>query len=169
MRSALRSCRASIENRSEIHLPVLPIPFGDANDVTSILGVVPERLERLWGCPGTHLDGSWPLFAHPGRLWISLGASFGCPDAVPNASGGVPKTILDVQDNPRSIFHRFWHDLALISDDLRPIFHRFSVKPLATRPQNPRLEKESCDPRCPTWHLWCAVASCCLCVFRNGF
>ena len=24
-------------------------------------------LERLWGCPGTHLDGSWPLFVHPGR------------------------------------------------------------------------------------------------------
>ena len=24
-------------------------------------------LERLWGCPGTHLDDSWPLFAHPGH------------------------------------------------------------------------------------------------------
>ena len=24
-------------------------------------------LERLWGCPGTHLDSSWPLFVHPGR------------------------------------------------------------------------------------------------------
>ena len=24
-------------------------------------------LERLWGCPGTHLDSSWPLFVHLGR------------------------------------------------------------------------------------------------------
>ena len=26
-----------------------------------------RHLERLWDCPGTHLDGSWPLFVHPWR------------------------------------------------------------------------------------------------------
>ena len=52
MRNALRSFRASIENRSEIHLPALPIPFGDANDLTSILGVVPEALAASLGLPG---------------------------------------------------------------------------------------------------------------------
>ena len=26
-----------------------------------------RHLARLWGCPGTHLDSSWPLFVHPGR------------------------------------------------------------------------------------------------------
>ena len=29
-----------------------------------------RHLERLWGCPGTHLDGSWPLFVLPGRPWV---------------------------------------------------------------------------------------------------
>ena len=109
-----------------------------------------KLLERLWGCPGTHLESSWPLFAHPGRPWMELGPSFGCPKTVPNASGGVPKTILGAQDGTRSSFRRCWHDLVWISDDFRPIFRRFSVEPLATKPQNRRLEKKSCDPRCPT-------------------
>ena len=52
MRNALRSFRASIEIRSETHLPVLPIPFGDANAVTGILGVVPEALGAFLGLPG---------------------------------------------------------------------------------------------------------------------
>ena len=154
MRNALRSFRASIENRGEIHLPALPIPFGDANDVTSILEVVPEALGASLGLPG----GAF------GRLLAA-----GCPQAVLNASEGAPKTILDAQDGSRSVFRRFWHDLAWISDDFRSIFRRFGVEPLATKPQNRKLEKESCDPRCPTWHLWCAVAACCSCVFRNGF
>ena len=25
-----------------------------------------RHLERLWDCPGTQLDGSWPLVVHPG-------------------------------------------------------------------------------------------------------
>ena len=52
MRNAFRSFRTSIENRSEIHLPALPIPFGDANDVTNILGAVPEALGASLGLPG---------------------------------------------------------------------------------------------------------------------
>ena len=62
MRNALRSFRASIEIRGEIHLPALPIPFGDANAVTSILGVVPEALGASLGLPG-------------GRIWTALGRS----------------------------------------------------------------------------------------------
>ena len=67
MRNALRSFRASIENRSEIHLPALPIPFGDANAVTSILGVVPEALGASLGLPG-HTRGvpGWNLGRHLG-------------------------------------------------------------------------------------------------------
>ena len=78
MRNALRSFRASIEIRGEIHLPALPIPFGDANAVTSILGVVPEALGaslELPGhpCgqllaalrpPGASLDGTWAV------IWV---------------------------------------------------------------------------------------------------
>ena len=79
MRNALRSFRASIENRSEIHFSALPIPFGDANDVTSIFGVIPEALGASQGLPGdafgrvlaalrppgASLDRSW------GVIWMS--------------------------------------------------------------------------------------------------
>ena len=79
MRNAFRSFRASIENRGEIYLPALPIPFGDANDVTSILGVVPEAFGaslRLPGDafgqllaalrpPGASLDRPWAV------IWVS--------------------------------------------------------------------------------------------------
>ena len=79
MRNALRSFRASIENRGEIHLPALPVPFGDANDVTSILGVVPEALGASQGLrgdafgrflaalrpPGASLDWPWAV------IWLS--------------------------------------------------------------------------------------------------
>ena len=64
-----------------------------------------ERLlERLRGGPGALLDGSWALLARPGRPQIGLGASFGCPKAVPSASGRVPETTLGAQTGPRSIF-----------------------------------------------------------------
>ena len=109
-----------------------------------------KLLERLWGGPGALLDGSWALLARLGRPQVGLGPSFGCPQAVANASGSVPKTILDAQDASRSIVRRCWDDLAWISDDFRPNFRRFSVEPLATKPQNRRLEGKSCDPRCPT-------------------
>ena len=170
MRNALRSFRASIENRSEIHFSALPIPFGDANDVTSILGVVPEALGASLGLPkdacGQLLATLRPPGASLDRPWAG---HLGIQKPSRPRPEVIPKTILDAQDSSRSIFCRFWHDLAWISDDFRPIFHRFSVEPPATKPQNRKLEKESCDPRCPTWHLWCAVASCCSCVFRNGF
>ena len=82
MRNALRSFRAWIEIRGEIHLPALPIPFGDENAVASILGVVPETLGtslvqtlELPGhaCgqllaalrpPGASLDGTWAV------IWV---------------------------------------------------------------------------------------------------
>ena len=150
MQNALRSFRASIEIRGEIHLPALPIPFGDANAVTSILGVVPDALGASLGLPGHAFGQLLAALRSPGasldRTW---GVIWG-PKAVPNASGGVPKTILDAQGGSRSIVRRFWDDLAWISDDFRPISRRFSVEPLATKPQNRRLEKKSCDPRCPT-------------------
>ena len=63
--------------------------------------------------------------------------------------------ILDAQGGSRSIVRRFWDDLAWISDDFRPNFRRFSAEPLATKPQNRRLEKKSCDPRCPTFSICC--------------
>ena len=78
MRNALRSFRASIEIRGEIQLPALPIPFGDANAVTGILGVVPEALGAFLGLPGhafgqllaalrppgASLDGTWAV------IWV---------------------------------------------------------------------------------------------------
>ena len=93
-----------------------------------------ERLlERLWGGPGTLLDGSWALLARPGRPQIGLGASFGCPKTVPSASGRIPATTLGAQTGPRSIFLRFWVDLGWIFADFRKIFRLFSLAPRATK------------------------------------
>ena len=150
MRNALRSFRASIENRGEIHLPALPIPFGDANAVTSILGVVPEALGASLGLPGHAFGQLLAALRPPGasldRTWAVIWVPKSRSERVRRRS----KTILDAQDGSRSIVRRFWDDLAWISDDFRPNFRRFSVEPLATKPQNRRLEKKSCDPRCPT-------------------
>ena len=66
MRNALRSFRASIEIRGEIHLPALPIPFGDANAVTSILGVVPEALGASLGLTGHAFGELLAAFRPPG-------------------------------------------------------------------------------------------------------
>ena len=166
MRNALRSFRASIEIRGEIHLPALPVPFGDANAVTSILGVVPEALGASLGLPG---DAFGRLLATRRPPGASLDRSWG----VICVSKSRPERI---RRCPQSDFGRpgrlkidFSSILARSGVDFRRIFRRFSVEPPAMKPQNRKLEKESCDPRCPTWHLWCAVASCCLCVFRNGF
>ena len=97
MRNALWSFSASIENRSEIHLPALPIPFGDANDVTSILGVVPEAFGASLGLPGdafgqllaalrppgASLDRSWAVIcvskSRPERVRRRPQNDFGCP------------------------------------------------------------------------------------------
>ena len=84
--------------------------------------------ERLRGGPGTLLDVSWPLLARPGRLKIGLWAAFGRPQTVPSASGRVPETVLSAQNGPRSIFHKFWFDLARFFVDFGPIFRRFSVR-----------------------------------------
>ena len=97
MRNALRSFRASIEIRGEIHLPALPVPFGDANAVTSILGVVPEALGASLGLPGhafgkllaalrppgASLDQPWGVIwvskSRPERVRRSLQNDFGRP------------------------------------------------------------------------------------------
>ena len=80
MRNALRSFRASIENRGEIHLPALPIPFGDANEVTSILGIVPEALGASLGLPGDAFGRLLAALHPPGASLDRL--TFGRPKAV---------------------------------------------------------------------------------------
>ena len=79
----------------------------------------PELSERLWAALGTLLDGFWPFLASRGRPKIGLGAAFGCPKAVPSASGRVPATALGAQNGPRSIFHRFGVHLGWIFVDFR--------------------------------------------------
>ena len=79
----------------------------------------PELSERLWAALGTLLDGFWPFLASRGRPKIGLGAAFGCPKAVPSASGRVPATALGAQNGPRSIFHRFGIHLGWIFVDFR--------------------------------------------------
>ena len=96
MRNALRSFRASIENRGEIHLPALPIPCSDVNDVTNILGVVPEALGASLGLPGDTF----------GRLLASLhppGASLDRPWRVVWVSKGRPE---HVRRRPQNDFGR---------------------------------------------------------------
>ena len=83
MRNALRSFRASIEIRGEIHLPALPDPFGDANAVTSILGVVPEALGASLGLPGHAFGQLLAALRPPGAsldrpwavIWVSKSRS----------------------------------------------------------------------------------------------
>ena len=125
-------------------------------------------LERLWGGPGTLLDGSWALLARLGRPKIGLGASFGCPKTVPSASGRIPETALGVRNGPRSIFRRFFVDFDFIFVDFPAFFRGFSLKPPATKTQNQSLKKESRDPHCASWLLRCAIASFCPYVFPNG-
>ena len=125
-------------------------------------------LERLWGGPGTLLDGSWLLLARPGRPKIGLGAALGHPKIVSSASGRLSETALSARTGPRSIFHRFLEDVGFIFVDFRMNFRRFSLAPPATKPQNQNLKKESRDPHRASWCLRCAVASYCPYVFRNG-
>ena len=86
MRNALRSFRASIEIRGEIHLPALPIPFGDANDVTSILGVVPKALGASLGLPGDAFGRLLAALRPPGasldRPWGVIWVSKSRPERV---------------------------------------------------------------------------------------
>ena len=93
-------------------------------------------LERLRGSSGTFSDGSWTLLARPGRPKIGLGAPFGCPKAVPSATGHVSETALVAQDDPRSMFRRFRSDLAWIFVDFRPIFVDISPEKPAMKQPN---------------------------------
>ena len=150
MRNALRSFRASIEIRGEIHLPALPIPFGDANDVTSILGVVPEAFGASLGLPGDAFGQLLAALRPPGAsldrpwavIWVSKSRSERVRRRPQNDFGRPGRLKIDCSS--------ILDDLAWISDDFRPNFRRFSVEPLATKPQNRRLEEKSCDPPCPT-------------------
>ena len=118
MRNALRSFRASIEIRGEIHLPALPIPFGDENAVASILGVVPEALGASLELPG-HVDSSWPLFVHPSVPRSTLGRHLGVQKPFrtrPEASTKrfwAPRT---AQDRLFVDFGMIWRGFLTISD-----------------------------------------------------
>ena len=113
MRNALRSFRASIEIRGEIYLPALPIPFGDANAVTSILGVVPEALGASLELPGH------PLFVHPSVPRSTLGRHLGVQKPFrkrPEASTKRFWTPGTAQDRLFVDFGTIWHGFPSISD-----------------------------------------------------
>ena len=78
-----------------------------------------ELSERLWAALWTLLDGFWPFLARPGRPKIGFEAAFGCPNAVPSASGRVPATALGAQNGPTSIFHQFGVHFGWIFVDFR--------------------------------------------------
>ena len=158
-----------IENHSKIDPGALATAFGDANDLASVLKIVPEELGACLGCPGVLLNSSRPFFARPERPKIGSGAAFGRQKAVLNTSGRVPETALDAQDGPRWIFGRFGGHPARIFVDVRMLFRQFSFEPSATERQNRNLKKESCDPQRTSWPLRCALASYCSHVFRNDF
>ena len=116
-----------IENRSRIDPPALPTPLCDANSGASVLGAVPNPLERLWGEAGTLLDGSWPLLARPGRPKIGFGTEFGRPKTVLSASGCIPKTALGARNGPRSIFRSIWLSFSWIFVRFFIDFHRIGI------------------------------------------
>ena len=122
MRNALRSFRASIENRSEIHLPALPIPFGDANDVTSILGVVPEAFGASLGLPGDAFGQLLAALRPPGasldRPWAVIWVSESRPDRVRKPSPKRFWTPRTAQDRLFVDFGTIWHGFPTISDQI---------------------------------------------------
>ena len=83
--------------------------------------------ERLGTVPGSLLDVSRPLLASPGRPKIALEPVLARPSRVPNAPRRVPEPGLDAQNRPRSIFQRFFIDLARFFGDFRSTFGRFSL------------------------------------------
>ena len=141
---AHQSCRATRRGRRKMAQNSLREPFGKL--VCQCRADNPFRtlseslLERLWGGPGTLLDGSWALLARLGRPKIGLGASCGCPKTVPSASGRIPEKTLGAQTGPRSIFLRFGMDFRRFSKDFSSIFARAACDE-GTK-QN--LKKESC-------------------------
>ena len=124
---AHQSSRATKRGGRKIAQSSLCEPFGklvrQGRAKNSFRAVSERLLERLWGSPGTLLDGSWPLLTRPGRPQIGLGAPFGRPQAVLSASGRVPETTLGLRTSPTSIFHRFFPDFGFASS----IFKRFFV------------------------------------------
>ena len=124
-------------------------------------------LERLWGGPGTLLDGSWLLLARPGRPKIGLGVALGRPKIVSSASGRLSETALSARTGPRSICHRFFVDFGFIFLDFRTIFRGFLFARRATKAQKQILKKESPDPQRTCWLLRCAVPSYCSHVVRD--
>ena len=82
--------------------------------------------ERLGTVPGSLLDVSRPLLASPGRPKIALEPLLARPSRVPNAPRRVPEPGLDAQNRPRSIFQRFFIDLAWFFGDFRAMLRRSS-------------------------------------------
>ena len=87
--------------------------------LTGVLGMDPQAVGACLGCPGDAFGRLLATLTRQGRPKIGFGAAFGCPQAVPSASGRVLATALGAQNDPRSIFHRFWIHLGCIFVDFR--------------------------------------------------
>ena len=78
-------------------------------------------LERLWSCPGTHVDSSWPLFIHPSVPRSALGRHLGVQKQFrtrPEASTKRFWTPRTAQDRLFVDFGTTWHGFPAISDQI---------------------------------------------------
>ena len=118
--------------------------------------------KRIGNTSGRLLAALGTPRASQDRLWVVMWASTTCPKRVwtrPRTTSGAP-------NSPRSIFRGFWIHFGLTFEGF---FVRFSFEPPATKAQNRNLKKGSCDPHRTSWRLRCAVAACCVYVFRKNF
>ena len=157
------------ENRPKFDPQALLSAFGDANGVANVLGAVPEALGTSMGCLGDAFGRLLAALGSPrvaqDRLWGAIGACKSCPERVwtrPRSGPGRSK-------RPKLDFSSIRGRSDWIFIDFRPIFHRFSSEPRASKTRKQNLKKKSRDPQRTSWLLRCAVASCCSHIFRNDF
>ena len=116
-------------------MPALPIPFGDANAVTSILGVVPEALGASLGLPGDTFR----------RLLATLrppGASLDRPWGVIWVAESRPERVRRRPQNDCGRPGRLKIDFSSIWGPFGVDFHRFSRELCATKAQKQNLKKD---------------------------